>query len=247
MKRMSLLFTGVILVIGLCIWVTNAPSTQEKDKSNPAAMEITQKLKYEYESSDMYEVSEPLYEHEAPSVRRTIYVVYVTSPCDDEWRSQYASYMYEAGRTVERADDELYNEFGIDLYSVAQFPWSSSSTTSSGLLNEAYSEHGLTYNGNQTAEMMIAFSGVTPSDNSNITGVAYVGLPYLVVFDNGYSMNSETLQHECGHTYGLNHCESEAGSSYGDSACVMTAYGFGNIDQFCTGHYAEWANCANTY
>jgi len=107
-------------------------------------------------------------------------------------------------------------------------------------LTEAYSEHGLTYNSSKTADIMIAFSGVTPSDNSNTTGIGFVGTPGCVIFDNGYSTNAETVQHEVGHNYGLNHCQDETGSEYGDSDCVMTEVGFGYIGEFCTGHHDEW-------
>lgn len=239
---------GIIIIVTFTLsnLFGNGVYNQETDIQEQKNLEIVSKLKYDSEMSENNKISAPVYEHKSPSVRRTIYVVYVTSPCDDEWRSKYSSYMYEAGRTVERADDELYNKFGIDLYSVAQFPWDSSNTTSSNLLWEARSEHGLTYNGNLTAEMMIAFSGVSPSDDSNITGVGYMNQPYLIVFDNGYSMNAETTQHECGHTYGLAHCEDE-GSGYGDKGCVMTAVGFGHIGTFCTGHENEWSSSSNKY
>lgn len=243
MKR----FLGLTLAMLMLISTTGSiPEPYLEDDSSSLVESVHAKLKLPNETS-ANNVSEPKYEHNNPNVRRTIYVVYVTSPCDDEWRSKYSSYMYEAGRTVERADDMLYDEFGIDLYSVAQFPWTSSSTTSSGLLDEAKSNHGLTYNGSLTAEMMIAFSGVTPSDDPYITGIANVGAPYLVVFDNGYDINAETTQHEVGHTYSLMHCESEIGSSYGDKDCVMTSVGFGYIDKLCTGHYTEWENNANKY
>lgn len=173
--------------------------------------------------------------------------VNVSSPCDDEWRSTYTSYAYEANRAVERADDELGVEFGIDFRSVAQPIWSSSNTTSSGLLSEAKSEHGLTYSGSKTVDVMIAFSGVTPSDNSNITGVAYRSQPYTTIFDNGYSTNAETTQHESGHMYGMRHCEEEPGTGYDGSNCVMTAYGFGYIGSFCDGHYDDWDARSNWY
>lgn len=141
----------------------------------------------------------------------------------------------------------MKEQFGINFLSVAQPLWQSSSTTSSGLLNDARNKHGSTYNGNQKADIMIAFSGLKPSDNSNIAGIATLGNPYSTIFDNGYSTNAETTQHEAGHMYGLRHDEEESGSNYVGKTCVMTAVGFGFIDRFCKGHHADWYAARNEY
>lgn len=191
-------------------------------------------------------VGEAVYEHENVSLRLADIVVNVTSPLDQSWRSTYTDYYNQANNAVERADDGLSSEFGINFLSVAQPHWSSSSTTSSALLNEARNEHGLNYAGSKKADVMIAFSGRTPSDNSGITGIATLGNAYSAVFDNGYSTNAETTQHEAGHMYGLRHDQDESGSNYGGS-CVMTATGFGFIDRFDAGHRADWAAAKNKY
>lgn len=212
-----------------------------------AEKDVQVKRKLPNETFKAFYVGEPVYEHENPAVRLASIDVDVTSPCDDEWRNAYSNYAYQANRAVERADDELYSEFGIDFYSVSQPIWSSSSTTSEALLEEAFDEHGLTYDDTETADIMIAFSGETPSDDSSITGVTYFSYPYSTIFDNGYSMNAETTQHEAGHMYALNHCEDESGSEYDGSNCVMTEAGFGHIGDFCDGHYDDWENNADWY
>lgn len=226
-----------ILAFSLCSIMLFSSSifayAQEADK-------VLTKIKSPTDTLKIFDVGEPVYEHENPVVKLASVTVNVTSPCDEEWRASYSNWSYQANRAVERADDELDRRFGIDFYSVAQPLWSSSNTTSNGLLSEARSKHGLTYNSSQTADLMIAFSGVTPTNNSLITGSAYVSQPYTTIFDNGFSMNAETVQHEAGHMYGALHCHDESGSGYDGSDCVMTAEGFGNIDRFCNGHRRDW-------
>jgi len=160
----------------------------------------------------------------------------VTEPCDQSWRSKYPSnWMWQANRAVTRADDELTSRYGIYYYSVAQKEWTSNNTTTSALVQEAKNEFGLT-NG---AKLMIAFTGRTMSDGT-MGEVLSIGGPYAVIVDSGYADNSETVQHETGHCYGLRHIS-------GDNSCVMTAAGMGHIGQICTTHNNQWNSNKNKY
>lgn len=185
-------------------------------------------------------VGEAIFEHEMPALRLADVIVEVTSPIDAQWRNTYTDYYFEANRAVERADDALIEEFGINFLSVAQPHWTSTSGNSSTILNNARNNHGLTYDGNKTADVMIAFSGRAPSD-STTAGRATINNAYSVIFDNGYDTNAETTQHEAGHMYGLRHDEDMTGSEYDGTDCVMTAVGFGFIDRFCDGHHRDWS------
>lgn len=60
--------------------------------------------------------TEPRYEDSVVTSRALTINVDVNSPLEEEWRSTYSSYYYEANRIVEKVDDYLYDEFGIDLY-----------------------------------------------------------------------------------------------------------------------------------
>lgn len=190
-----------------------------------------------------YSVGEPVDEALAPRARAATVTVNVTSPCDNEFRQRYSDWAYQANRAVERADDGLYKLYGIDYRSVAQRTWSSSGADMSALLDNALNACGLKYNGNLTADLMIAFTGKTVE--SNVLGIAYVSAPYALIKDGGYNQNAACTQHESCHTYGCSH----AGSQWdNDTACVMYRYlELSNIDKFCTDHYNVMMNNKNKY
>jgi hypothetical protein len=145
--------------------------------------------------------------------------VNVTEPCDAEFRAIYpTSYAYEANRAVERADDGL-TPYGIDFISVSQPVWTSNGSTMSALLTDAQSDCGLTYNGSNTADLMVAFTGKTV--DAGILGIASTVNPYALVKDGGYNQNAACAQHEIAHTYGCSH----NGTQYDtDTSCIMYRY-----------------------
>ena len=160
----------------------------------------------------------------------------VTSPCDQKWRSKYPdNWMWQANRAITRADDELTSRYGIYFYSVSQKMWDSSGTTSDSLVKEAKSEWGL----KDGAKLMIAFTGRKMSDGT-MGQVSEIGKPYVIIINNGYNDNAETVQHEVGHCYGLKHREN-------DPNCVMTAIGMGHIGQICSTHNNTWNKNKNKY
>lgn len=244
-KKLAILFASLLLLVSASPMYAAGHSGHDHDIN--AAVNNTLEVKLKIPGQAVPYVGEAIFEYDRPAFRMASITVNVTSPVDQKWRSTYQNYAYEANRVVTRAGTALKEQFGINFLSVAQPLWQSSSTTSSGLLNDARNKHGLTYNGNQKADIMIAFSGLKPSDNSNIAGIATLGNPYSTIFDNGYSTNAETTQHEAGHMYGLRHDEEESGSNYDGKNCVMTAVGFGFIDRFCKGHHADWYAARNKY
>lgn len=183
-----------------------------------------------------YSVGEPIWEDNITSRAATI-TVYVTSPCDQSFRSRYNDYAYQANRVVERTDDYLSQKFGIDFQSVAQPNWTSSGSSAGDVLDSAKNSCGLTYNGNKQADIMMAFTG---TKFNTTTGIAYLGLPYACMFDSGYDQNAKSCQHEFGHTYGLGH-------HTGTDSCVMKQGGPEYIDNLCSTHLNEWNNAKNKY
>lgn len=183
-------------------------------------------------------VGEPVYERSTVFSRAALFTVKITSPCDEEFRATFPNYGYEANRIIERVDDYLAREFGINFVSVAQPEWSSSSTSVNGLIYEAMNEHGLTYNGGSQADIMMAFS----DGLSGYTyGVATVGYPYGVIFHSNYNQNAKSCQHEFGHTYGLGHH-----TTSGD--CVMRqGSDTTQIDHLCPSHYNQWNGAKHKY
>ena len=51
-----------------------------------------------------------------------------------------------------------------------------------------------------------------------------------MIFPSTYKSEVETVQHEIGHTYNLDHC---------NKACVMKASGFGYLNKVC-GVHGDW-------
>lgn len=134
-------------------------------------------------------------EKEQVSVFASI-IVNVNSPCDQRWRSKYPnSWMYEADRAVEDADEIYYKYYYIDFRSVSQQAWNSTAAVGDGnpLLYEAKNNYGL--NG---ADIMIAFSGAY----SGYGGWGERNGSYCIVFDYGYQANASVTRHETGHLYG---------------------------------------------
>lgn len=166
--------------------------------------------------------------------------VAVTEPCDKAWRDTYPSnWMWQAHRCVTNADTMLSSKYGIQYYSVSQKYWTSNHTDYVDLLDEVIDEWGL----RDEAKLMVAFSG---RDNPDVYGVAYLNTPHCLIFDNGYEYNRETVQHETGHCYGLDHCQEECSSSC-TANCVMTESGMGYIDKICSEHNTKWNNAKNKY
>lgn len=160
----------------------------------------------------------------------------VTSPCDQSWREKYPdNWMWQANRAITRADDELTSRYGIYYYSVSQKVWTSNNTTTDALVKEAKDEWGL----KDGAKLMIAFTGRKMSDGT-MGEVLKIGSPYAVIVNSGYADNSETVQHETGHCYGLKHRDN-------DSDCVMTAVGMGHIGEICSYHNNQWKSNKNKY
>lgn len=191
-----------------------------------------------------YSVGAPVDESLSPLSRAATVLVYVTSPCDAEFRAKYpSSWAYQANAAVERADDGLYDLYGIDYLSVSQQSWSSSGSTMSALLTNAKTSCGLTYNGNLTADLMIAFTGKTTTDR--YIGLANVSAPYALIKDGGYDQNAACVQHETGHTYGCSHADKKWDT---DTECIMYKYlTLENIDTFCADHDAVMQSHKNDY
>lgn len=169
---------------------------------------------------------------ETPVTRSATITVKITSPCDLAWRNTYPdNWMWQANRAIQNAETMLKSRYGIDYVSVSQKYWTSNNTTASALLAEVKSEWGL----RDGADIMVAFTG---RDLGNTMGIAYVNQGYCLISDHGYEYNSETVQHETGHCYGLSHCSAN---------CVMTAYGMGHMNTICGTHNSQWSKAKNKY
>ncbi|WP_143298485.1 M12 family metallo-peptidase [Carboxydothermus islandicus] len=170
--------------------------------------------------------------------------VYINEPCDEEWRARYGTnWMYWANYAVEVADDYLYEQFGIDFYSVAQNVWNSNNIAPGDLLDEAKIEVGLT-NG---ADLMVAFSGQT---YGNTLGIAYINKPGSLIFDTGSRWNGIIVRHETGHNYGLAQWSPTDGNHHCTRpTCLMYPILYGPTENttLCADHRSEWLNKRDRY
>lgn len=190
---------------------------------------------------------EPIYENLLPSNIRANITVKITSPCDQDFRKTYPnSYDYEANKAIEYADDYLVGQFGIDYESVSQPIWTSpNSKDSETILNDAINDHGLSYDGNKVADLMIAFSGKT--SNNNIIGRSNrIGGNCAVIFNTTDSGNAYNVQHETGHLYSLrHHDDSKAGLDFPSNPKCVMEQGLNikkNYDKLCKPHLNQWSN-----
>lgn len=191
---------------------------------------------------------EPRWEDSVVNSRVAAINVDVQSPLEKSWRDTYSNYYYEANCIVEKIDDYLSDEFGIDFYSVAQPHWTTTKTTGRDVIEDAM------YNiGKGNADIMIAFigpvaDGYTTEGYKYLFGIATVEQPYAVVFDHGYKQNCKSGQHEVGHTYGLCpdpkvHCT---------KTCVMHS-GWDNgtewkyFNHLCPDHWSQWDDAKGWY
>lgn len=171
----------------------------------------------------------------------TVRSVPVTEPCDKSWRDKYpTTWMWEANRTIQAADDMLTNRWGIQFYSVSQKYWDSENTNNpDSLVAEAHREWGL----RDGAKLMIAFTNRLLSvSGGNIYGlVEDIGAPYVLVTCYGFDENAMTVRHEVGHTYNLYHCSASTN-------CVMAAGAArSKYDSLCSTHNTQWNNNKTRY
>lgn len=195
-------------------------------------------LQANYSSTLQLPNAEPCWEDNLVASRAASIQVNIQSPLEQSWRNTYSSdYYYQADRVVERIDDYLYSQFGIDFYSVAQPNWSTSKTVSSDILQDVTNNIG-----KGSADLMIAFAGpIADTSQYSYFGIAYVGHPYAVVYDHNYNQNCKSAQHEVGHTYGLSHCENTCVMKQGwDTSWTL-------FEHLCSTHKTQWSNAKNKY
>ena len=164
----------------------------------------------------------------------------VTEPCDQTWRAKYPdTWMWEANRTIQAADDMLTSKYGIRFYSVSQKYWTNNATTPEAMVKDAHSQWGLC----DGAKLMIAFTDkALVSGSSSIYGlVENIGKPYLLVTCYGYDENAMTVRHEVGHCYGLKHCKLGTNCVMAEAAPIST------YEKICSSHNSSWNSAKTKY
>ena len=122
--------------------------------------------------------TEPRYEDAFLTSKALTINVDINSPLESQWRNTYSSYYYEANRIVEKVDDYLNDEFGIDFYSVNQPLWSFSTSSTGITAVQAALDDAIDNYGTGTGDLMIAFAGpIGDSGSSAIFGATYRDYP----------------------------------------------------------------------
>lgn len=188
--------------------------------------------------------TEPRYEDAFITSQALTINVDVNSPLEKEWRSTYSEYYYEANRIIEKVDDYLSDEFGIDLYTKNQPHWSFSTSATGKLAAQEAIEDAISTFGKGNADIMIAFAGpVGDVGTKAIFGITKTDTPYCLLLDHEYYQNCKSTQHEVGHVYGLGECDRSSG-------CVMCQgedVDWNLFNHLCSKHHSEWDDAKQLY
>ena len=157
-------------------------------------------------------------------------IVNVKTMCDKSYQNRHPKdWKVRAKKITKKATNGLYDNFNICFKPKKAVSFSSKNASEAVTIYDAFAGKYHTAN---SSEMIVAFSGRQPS---GVAGISYLGKesggPRVLIFASTYESEAETVQHEIGHTYGLNHCSDN---------CVMKASGFGYINHFCSKHKKQW-------
>lgn len=156
-------------------------------------------------------------------------LVSVHTPCDQDWRDTYPdSWMWEASRAIEEADELMIEKFSIDLRVTRQSLWETDTTTGDGsnLLEEAWEDQGL-----RSCQLMIAFTG----KSFPYGGWGQVDGAGTLIIDQGYPANASVVRHEVGHNYGY----PDQYTLENPPVCFMNDC-YNEFNSICTSCYDTW-------
>lgn len=164
-------------------------------------------------------------------------VVNVKTMCDSSYQNAHKKdWKVRAKKITKKATSKLYTNFNISFKPKKAV---SCSTKKSNNANTIYKDFAEKYKVSGKIDMIVGLSGQNPK---GVAGISYVGKveggPRVLVFASTYDSEAETIQHEIGHTYDLEHCEKD---------CVMKTSGFGYLNKFCKSHKKQWNNNRKYY
>ena len=225
-KILAIIMAAVVMMSGSN--AAYASENMENQESPGAPLATEEELK-------MLGAFSEVAREEPVSIYRDGIVLYVTSPCDEEWRASYPTdWMYVANQAIENADDFMYDHFGIDLYSNGWVQWDSNDSITGSdinlLLAEVASEHSL-ING---CNIMIAFSG----QEFIYAGLSYKNGVNSLIIDQGLNANKCIVRHEVGHLFGC--------SDHNSSAVCLMYNPYTYYSSICTSCQQTWYANRNT-
>lgn len=164
-------------------------------------------------------------------------IVNVKTMCDSSYQNAHKKdWKVRAKKLTKKATSKLYTNFNIYFKPKKAV---SCSTKKSKSDETIYNDFVKKYKVSGNVDMIVGLSGQKPK---GVAGISYVGKvkggPRVLVFASTYNSEAETIQHEIGHTYDLEHCNNN---------CVMKASGFGYLNKFCAKHKKKWNNNRKYY
>ena len=164
-------------------------------------------------------------------------VVNVKTMCDKEYQALHKKdWKIRAKKIAKKGTKALYSEFNIYFKPKQAVSFT---TKKSSDAEKIYKDFANKNKVGKNIDMIVGLSGRDPK---GVAGISYVGKvkggPRVLVFASTYNSEAETIQHEIGHTYDLNHCKNK---------CVMKSSGFGYLNKFCSGHKKKWKSNRKYY
>lgn len=173
----------------------------------------------------------------AAKLKKGSVIVNVKTMCDTKYQKLHKKdWKIRAKLITIDATEKLYDRFNIYFNVKKAVKYKSNSSNNPFTLLKKLRKK---YKPGKKADMVVAFSGKKPK---YIAGITYIGKiaegPRILVFASSYNSETETVQHEIGHTYSLNHCNKH---------CVMAGEGFGYLNKFCKVHKKHWKETRTYY
>lgn len=165
-----------------------------------------------------------------PKLKKGCVVVTIKTMCDKAYQKIHKKdWKVRAKMITVKATEKLYSKFNIHYIVKKGVAYKSANSQDAYTLLKKFTSK---YKPGKKADMIVALSGKNPQ---HIAGITYMGQisggARVLVFASTFEAEAETVQHEIGHTYNLNHC---------NRSCVMTGEGFGYINKFCPDHKKQW-------
>ncbi len=193
-----------------------------------AVKEYTSKKEFEKSNAD----SEVLQDEPemATKLKKGCVVVNVKTVCDKQYQNAHKKdWKVRAKKVTKKGTKALYSQFNIYFSPQKAVGYTSvKSSNEEKLLKDFVKKNKIS----GKTDMIVGLSGRQPDGVAGITYVGKVsGGPKVLIFESSYNSEAETIQHEIGHTYDLNHCK---------KSCVMKSSGFGYLNKFCASHKKKW-------
>lgn len=232
MKNKSLFYITFILLLLVGILNLNFLSN---NKYNVETKKYTSKKEFEKSSADNQVLED---EPEiSKKLKKGCVVVNVKTLCDKEYQKLHKKdWKVRAKKVTKKGTKALYSEFNIYFKPKEAVSFTSKKSTDDEKIYEDFVKKNK-ISGN--VDMLVGLSGREPK---GVAGISYLGKvkggPKVLVFASTYNSEAETIQHEIGHTYNLNHCNKN---------CVMKSSGFGYINKFCSSYKKKWKSNRKYY